>query len=241
MTASSAQDVRLLDLVSVGKTYEMGGTDGGFAALHGVDLQINRGEVVAIVGPSGSGKSTLLNLIGGLDRPTSGKVRILGEDLSAMSDAALTDLRRHKIGFVFQFFNLLPTLSVIENVMLPALLAGKGSAKTRERAASLLDELGLKGRHDSRPRTLSGGQMQRVAIARALLLDPPLILADEPTGNLDSKMGEGILTQIVGARTASRTVVIVTHDPKVAASADRVVTMKDGAIVEDVSRAATAS
>src|SRR5262249_50539976 len=185
-------------------------------ALRGVSLTIRAGELVAIVGPSGSGKSTLLNLMGALDRATSGTVKIHGEDLATLDDDAITRLRREQLGFVFQFFNLLPTLSALENVMLPSLLGGKKSSEVPPRADAQLDALGLGKRMGHKPDQLSGGEMQRVAIARALVSDPPLILADEPTGNLDTKTGEGVLGLLLGATSARRTVVLVTHDPRIA-------------------------
>ncbi len=208
-------------------------------ALRGVSLTVRAGEQVAIVGPSGSGKSTLLNLVGALDRATTGTVRICGQDLSRLDDGALTALRRDRIGFVFQFFNLLPTLSALENVMLPSLLAGEKLAAVRPRAEKRLQEVGVGHRLGHRPHQLSGGEMQRVAIARALVNDPPLVLADEPTGNLDTRTGEEVLSLLFGAAGARRTVVLITHDPRIAARASRVVTLRDGAIVADERTAAS--
>lgn len=215
---------------------ELGGVERRYAeanvdAVRGVSLEIGKGELVAIIGPSGSGKSTLLHLIGGLDRATKGTVRVLGEDLSALDDDTLTKLRRDRIGFVFQFFNLMPTLTALENVMLPALLAGNGSSAVRDRALARLKEVGLEARAEHRPDQLSGGEMQRVAVARALILDPPLLLADEPTGNLDSKNGEHVLELIVGSKSAERTVVVVTHDRKIAERAQRIIEVRDGRLV----------
>jgi putative ABC transport system ATP-binding protein len=186
---------------------------GAITALHGVSLTIPRGQMVSIVGPSGSGKSTLLNLIGGLDRPTSGDIRVDGESLAALSDNALTRVRRDKIGFIFQFFNLLPTLNCLENVGLPLHLRGWPRKKVIERARELLALVQLGDRLTHLPEELSGGQRQRVAIARALSIYPPILLADEPTGNLDTCMGHEILKLIrdLHGRLAS-TVVIVTHD-----------------------------
>jgi putative ABC transport system ATP-binding protein len=205
-------------------------------ALRGVSVTVSSGELVAIVGPSGSGKSTLLNLMGALDRPSRGTVRIHGRDLATLDDDGLTKLRRDRIGFVFQFFNLLPTLSALENVMLPALLAGRATKEVREQALAGLDAVGLGKRHAHRPDQLSGGEMQRVAIARALVGQPPLVLADEPTGNLDTKTGEGVLELLIGARgggSVSRAVVLVTHDPRIAERADRVLTIRDGVVESD--------
>ena len=202
-------------------------------ALRGVSLTIRAGELVAIVGPSGSGKSTLLNLMGALDRATSGLVRIHGEDLAKLDDDAITRLRRDQLGFVFQFFNLLPTLTAVENVMLPSLLAGKATRDVRARAEAQLDAVGLGKRMGHKPDQLSGGEMQRVAIARALVSDPPLLLADEPTGNLDTKTGQGVLELLLGATSERRTVILVTHDARIAARADRVLSIKDGLVESD--------
>jgi putative ABC transport system ATP-binding protein len=206
-------------------------------ALDTISLAIPRGEMVSIIGPSGSGKSTLLNLIGGLDRPTTGDVSIDGERLSHLSDDALTRVRRDKIGFIFQFFNLLPTLSCVENVGLPLHLRGWPRPKVDERARELLTLVQLDRRLTHLPDELSGGERQRVAIARALSVYPPVLLADEPTGNLDTRTGEEILTLIRDVHTRlGCTVVIVTHDLTVAHSCQRTVTLRDGRIVEDVRR-----
>ena len=206
-------------------------------ALAGVTLAIPRGEMVAIVGPSGSGKSTLLNLIGGLDRPSAGDVRLDGESLAGLSDDELTRVRRDKIGFVFQFFNLLPTLSSVENVGLPLHLRGWARVKVRARAMELLDLVQLSHRLHHLPEELSGGERQRVAIARALSIYPPILLADEPTGNLDTHAGNEILALIrdLHGRLGS-TVLIVTHDMTVAASCGRTVALRDGHVVDDVRR-----
>jgi putative ABC transport system ATP-binding protein len=205
-------------------------------ALASVSLTIEPGSFVAIVGPSGSGKSTLLNLMGALDRPSSGRIRIAGTELGALDDDGLTALRRDTIGFVFQFFNLVPTLSALENAMMPALLAGEKARDVESRAKKALDQVGLGHRVRHRPDELSGGEMQRVAIARALVGDPPLLLADEPTGNLDSRTGEEILALLTGSTSARRTVVLVTHDPRVAERADRVLTIRDGRVDRDERR-----
>jgi putative ABC transport system ATP-binding protein len=206
-------------------------------ALDHVTLAIPRGEMVSIVGPSGSGKSTLLNLVGGLDRPTTGQVGIDGERLSDLSDDALTRVRRDKIGFIFQFFNLLPTLSCLENVGLPLHLRGWPRKKVDARARELLTLVQLDRRLTHLPEELSGGERQRVAIARALSVYPPVLLADEPTGNLDTRTGAEILTLIrdVHSRLGC-TVVIVTHDMTVAQSCQRTIALRDGRIVEDVRR-----
>jgi putative ABC transport system ATP-binding protein len=206
-------------------------------ALDNVTLAIPRGEMVSIIGPSGSGKSTLLNLVGGLDRPSTGQVSIDGERLSDLSDDALTRVRRDKIGFIFQFFNLLPTLSCLENVGLPLHLRGWPRKKVDERARELLTLVQLDRRLTHLPEELSGGERQRVAIARALSVYPPVLLADEPTGNLDTRTGAEILTLIrdVHSRLGC-TVVIVTHDMTVAQSCQRTIALRDGRIVEDVRR-----
>jgi putative ABC transport system ATP-binding protein len=207
-------------------------------ALHEITLTIPRGEMVSIIGPSGSGKSTLLNLIGGLDRPTAGEVRVDGEALGGLTDDGLTRVRRDKIGFIFQFFNLLPTLSCLENVGLPLHLRGWSRSKVRERATELLKLVGLGHRMEHLPEELSGGERQRVAIARALSIYPPILLADEPTGNLDTHTGEDILGLIreLHAQLGS-TIVIVTHDMHVAESCGRTIALRDGAVVQDISRA----
>lgn len=204
-------------------------------ALEGVNLEIGKGEMVAIIGPSGSGKSTLLNLIGALDRPTTGEVRIDGQALSPLNDRERTGIRRDKIGFIFQFFNLLPSLSAIENVALPLHLRRWPRKKTDERARELLAVVGLQKRMEHLPDELSGGERQRVAIARALSIYPPILLGDEPTGNLDTKTGAEILALMrdLNSRLGA-TVVIVTHDLSVAGSCPRVVRMRDARIVEDV-------
>jgi putative ABC transport system ATP-binding protein len=208
-------------------------------ALCDVSVSIPRGEMVSIIGPSGSGKSTLLNLIGGLDRPTSGDVFVDGAALGGLSDDELTRVRRDKIGFIFQFFNLLPTLSCLENVGLPLHLRGWPRKKVDERARELLDLVQLGHRLHHLPDELSGGERQRVAIARALSIYPPILLADEPTGNLDTHTGDEILSLIRDLHTRlGSTVVIVTHDMNVANSCERTIALRDGRIVEDVRRAA---
>ena len=206
-------------------------------ALEDLSLSIPRGEMVSIVGPSGSGKSTLLNLIGGLDRPSAGEVSVDGKALSGLSDDELTKVRRDTIGFIFQFFNLLPTLSCLENVGLPLHLRGWARAKVDERARELLSLVQLDARMSHLPDELSGGERQRVAIARALSIYPPILLADEPTGNLDTRTGQEILALIrdLHSRLGS-TVVIVTHDMQVAESCSRTIALRDGRLVEDIRR-----
>ncbi len=215
----------------VSRTYGSGAS--AVTAVADVSFEIEAGSFVTIVGASGSGKSTLLNMLGTLDRPDQGKVIVDGTDLYALDDNALTRFRRDRIGFVFQFFHLLPTLSALENVMLPVELAGRGGKQAREKAAGLLKRVGLEARAGHRPDQLSGGEMQRVAIARALMMDPPLLLADEPTGNLDSKTGKSILDLLQALVDEQRTVVLVTHDPGVAKSGHRVLTMADGKLAAD--------
>jgi putative ABC transport system ATP-binding protein len=209
----------------------------GVTALDNTSLTIPRGQMVSIIGPSGSGKSTLLNLIGALDRPTSGDIRIDGESLADLSDDGRTRVRRDKIGFIFQFFNLLPTLTCLENVGLPLHLRGWPRKRVIERARELLTLAQLDERLHHLPDELSGGQRQRVAIARALAVYPPILLADEPTGNLDTRTGQDILALVRDLHTRfGATIVIVTHDQTVAESCQRTVTLRDGHIVEDVTR-----
>ncbi len=206
-------------------------------ALHGIDLVVPRGQMLSIVGPSGSGKSTLLNLMGGLDRPSSGEVVIDGQALAGLSDDGLTRVRRDKIGFIFQFFNLLPTLTCLENVALPLHLRGWARRKTLARAHELLDLVQLGHRLEHRPDELSGGERQRVAIARALSVYPPLLLADEPTGNLDSATGVEILALVRDLHDRlGATVIVVTHDRSVAESCARTITLRDGGVVGDERR-----
>jgi len=203
-------------------------------ALGGVDLRVESGDFVAVMGPSGSGKSTLLHLAGGLDTPTSGSVAVGGQDLGSLDDDALTLIRRRRIGFIFQFFNLLPVLTAEENVALPLLVDGVGEAEAGRRAVAALETVGVAHRGGHRPRALSGGEQQRVAIARALVTDPVLILADEPTGNLDSASGDQVLALL---RTlvdqGGHTILMVTHDPRGAAVADRLVLLRDGLVAEE--------
>ena len=202
-------------------------------ALDGVDLDVPDGDYVAIMGPSGSGKSTLLHLLGCLDRPTAGSYRLDGSEVGTLDDAALADVRSRKIGFVFQFFHLVPRLDASANVALPMLLAGVRPAERRERARAALAAVGLTDRADHRPDQLSGGQRQRVAIARATVMKPSILLADEPTGNLDSVSGGEILALLEGMNRNGLTLVVVTHDPQVGQRARRVVRMVDGKIVSD--------
>ncbi len=209
--------------------------DAAVTALEGVSVSLEQGEYVAVMGPSGCGKSTLLNLIGGLDKPTSGTVEIDDQEITTLDDDTLTELRRKRMGFIFQFFNLLPVLDATENAALPLMLDGVSSAEAKHRAAEWLDRVGLGDRLDARPDQLSGGQQQRVAVARALVGEPALVLADEPTGNLDTRSSDEIadlLAQVSGEWL--RTVLMVTHDLKIAGHAHRVLLMKDGRIVDDL-------
>jgi putative ABC transport system ATP-binding protein len=222
----------MIELEHVGKQFD--GKRNVFA-LDDVSLSIGKGEMAAIIGPSGSGKSTLLNLMGGLDRPTSGRVRVDGKPLAGLSDDQLTRIRRDTIGFVFQFFNLLPTLTCIENVSLPLHLRGWRRADAEARARELLMVVQLSGRLHHQPEELSGGERQRVAIARALSVYPPVILADEPTGNLDTRTGGEILALFRDLhQRLGTTLVIVTHDMKVAETCQRIISLRDGRLVQDL-------
>jgi putative ABC transport system ATP-binding protein len=213
-------------LVDVTKTYELGRTS--VPALRGVSLEVEPGEFMAVAGPSGSGKSTLLNLMGCLDQPSSGQVFVEGQDVQALGDDALSDLRARKIGFIFQTFNLIPVLSALENVEFPLLLRG-GNHRGRERARRALDEVGLQDFARHRPDELSGGQRQRVAVARALVTDPVIVLADEPTANLDSSTGEAIIDLMLEInRRDGTTFIFSTHDPQVMCHARRVLRLHDG-------------
>lgn len=203
-------------------------------ALKGIDLDITAGEFVSIMGPSGSGKSTLLNLVSALDIPTSGQITIDDQDIGNLTDDSLTLFRRRRIGLIFQFFHLLPTLTAIDNVLLPVMLEGKVSAADRNRARAVLSEVGLSQRTTHRLHQLSGGEMQRVAIARALMLQPKLLLADEPTGNLDSATGRAVLALLRRlCQQHHATIVMVTHDHNAARISDRIVTLRDGRITHD--------
>ena len=213
------------------KTYSGDGID--VLALRGVDLEVGAGEFVAVMGPSGCGKSTLLHLLGGLDRPTAGSIELDGRRVESLSEAAWAVLRRRELGFVFQFFNLVGTLTVAENVELPARLVGISPAEARRRREELLERLGVSARADTLPSRLSGGQQQRVAIARALVNRPAVLLADEPTGNLDSASAAEVLGLLRELKAEGQTLVLVTHDARVAASADRVLAMRDGLVVDE--------
>jgi putative ABC transport system ATP-binding protein len=221
----------VIELEQVTKVYRTGAI--AVAALRGVSLSIKTGEYVAIIGPSGSGKSTLMHILGCLDTPTSGTFRLAGENVSSMSEAALAIVRNRRIGFVFQQFNLLASLSAWQNVELPLTYAGVGRTERKERAMSALAKVGLAGRVQHRPGELSGGQQQRVAVARALVTEPDLILADEPTGNLDSVSASDVLGLMDELHQAGRTLVLITHDIEVASAAGRVVGIRDGLMTEN--------
>jgi putative ABC transport system ATP-binding protein len=220
-----------IDVRDVTKTYDLG--DVKVAALRGVTFTISRGEYVAIMGPSGSGKSTLMNLLGCLDRPTTGQYLLDGTDVSTLGDDALALIRLKKLGFVFQGFNLLPRTSAMKNVALPLFYAGIGTRERNSMAATQLREVGLGDRMDHKPSELSGGQQQRVAIARALVNDPAVLLADEPTGNLDSQTSEEIMGVFEQLNAGGRTIIMVTHDEDVAGHAKRIIRVRDGLIVAD--------
>ncbi len=221
----------MIELKNVSRTYLHGARE--IQALRDVSLSIQAGEFLSVMGPSGSGKSTLLNLIGGLDQPSSGAIYIDGSPLHGISDDELTLIRRRRVGFIFQFFNLLPILTAAENVGLPLLLEGIPYSKVKPRAETLLQKVGLERRTEHRPEQLSGGEMQRVAIARALVTNPAVLLADEPTGNLDSHTSEEIFHLLKGLHNEGQTIVMVTHDTKAAAIGTRLITLRDGSIAED--------
>ncbi len=221
----------MIELTRITKTYHIGRVD--IKVLSDVSLSVKQGELIAIMGPSGSGKSTLMNIIGCLDRPTSGIYRFENREIDAMTDDELAAVRNSKIGFVFQTFNLLPRFSALKNVEVPLIYSGVSSGQRRERAVPLLEKVGLADRMDHRPTERSGGQQQRVAIARALVNNPPLLLADEPTGNLDSRSGNEILNILTGLNSQGVTIIIVTHDQSVAARCRRIIDLKDGQITSD--------
>jgi len=230
----------LIQAIGLSKVYGTGDT--AVTALDHVGLKVEAGDFVAIMGPSGCGKSTLLHLVGGLDRPTEGTVAIDGQELNALPDAELSRLRRRRIGFIFQFYNLIPVLDAAENASLPLLLDGVRAAEARARGIEWLGKVGLADRETHKPSQLSGGQQQRVAVARALIAGPALILADEPTGNLDTRSADEIaalLRKVSGEW--NRAVVMVTHDPRIAAYADRIVFLKDGKVVDETRLSADAA
>jgi putative ABC transport system ATP-binding protein len=223
----------VLQTTNVTKAYQMG--EVAVTALDDVAFCVQKGSFVAVMGPSGSGKSTLLHLLGGLDQPSNGEITLAGRPITQLSDNEVTLVRRRKVGFVFQFFNLLPTLSAEENVALPLLIDGQNLQQHREKVRRLLEMVGLGDRRDHRPDQLSGGEQQRVAIARAFVNDPEIVLADEPTGNLDSRSGAEVLGLLRrSCDELGQTIVMVSHDPRAASYADRVVFLKDGRIVHEL-------
>jgi putative ABC transport system ATP-binding protein len=224
--------VALIELHNIVRTYRLGGED--FHALRGVSLSVERGEFVAVMGQSGSGKSTLMNLLGCLDSPTQGEYRLAGERVSEMSRNKLADIRNRLIGFVFQNFNLLARVSALENVALPLAYSRVSRSERRRRAQAALERVGLGSKLANKPSQLSGGQQQRVAIARGLVNEPQVLFADEPTGNLDSATSEAVIALLQGLWRAGQTIVLVTHEPDIAAHAARVVTLKDGQILSDL-------
>jgi putative ABC transport system ATP-binding protein len=221
----------MIELSNITKTYRMGEMD--ITVLSGISLKVQSGELIAIMGPSGSGKSTLMNIIGCLDRPTSGTYHFENREISTLSDDELAAVRNGKIGFVFQTFNLLPRFSALKNVEVPLIYSGVPARLRSERAMPVLQKVGLADRMTHKPTELSGGQQQRVAIARALVNNPPLLLADEPTGNLDSRSGSEILDILTSLNRQGVTIMIVTHDKDVAARCRRVINLKDGQIIND--------
>ncbi len=227
-------DEYVLQIEGATKEYTNGAVS--FQALRGADLRIRKGEFVSIIGPSGSGKSTLLHLLGCLDRPSTGEVYLDGEAVSRMDSNTLAEARNGKIGFVFQAFNLAPTLTVARNVALPLMIRGAGQGEISKRVGELLAIVGLTGKEENRPAQLSGGEKQRVAIARALANNPKIILADEPTGNLDSKSGKDVMDFLAALWKTGVTVIVVTHEPVVAAYSGRVIHIRDGRIEKDVAQ-----
>jgi putative ABC transport system ATP-binding protein len=224
----------MIRLDQVSRTFHVGGRP--VHALREVDLRLEAGDYASIMGPSGSGKSTLLNLLGCLDRPTSGKYYLDGRDVSGLDDAALTQVRRHKIGFVFQSFHLVPRMTAEGNVELPMVFAGVERAERRERVARALDAVGLEERRHHRPEQLSGGERQRVAIARAVVMEPSILLADEPTGNLDTAVGREVIAILERMNADGLTLVLVSHDPEIASRARRRIRMLDGSLTEESGR-----
>ena len=225
------QNSTIIRMANIRKVYDTGKVK--VEALKGIDLEIFAGEFVAIVGPSGSGKSTLMNLVGCLDTPTEGRYEIGGDNVAGVTRDELAEIRNRRVGFVFQNFNLLPHISAQENVELPMLFGGVPPKERRARAAELLGRVGLGDRLDHKPTELSGGQMQRVAIARALAMDPDIILADEPTGNLDTSSGTDVMSLFNELSKSGRTLVVITHDPAIAKRASRIVEIRDGRITRD--------
>ncbi len=228
---AAASNGHIIDMHAITKVYDTGKIQ--VEALRGIDLTVKRGEFVAIVGPSGSGKSTLLNLLGCLDTPTGGEYRLSGETVAGLDRDQLADIRNRRVGFVFQNFNLLPQLTALENVEMPMLFGGVGRKERKQRAKKHLESVGLGDRVEHKPTELSGGQMQRVAIARALSMEPDIVLADEPTGNLDTGSGTDVMGALQELWEGGATLVVVTHDKALANRANRVIEIRDGKVVDD--------
>jgi putative ABC transport system ATP-binding protein len=228
---AAASNGHIIDMHAITKVYDTGKIQ--VEALRGIDLKVKKGEFVAIVGPSGSGKSTLLNLLGCLDTPTGGEYRLSGETVAGLDRDQLADIRNRRVGFVFQNFNLLPQLTALENVEMPMLFGGVGRRERKQRAAKHLESVGLGDRVEHKPTELSGGQMQRVAIARALSMEPDIVLADEPTGNLDTGSGTDVMGALQELWEGGATLVVVTHDKALANRANRVIEIRDGKVVDD--------
>ena len=235
MTAPQQDKEKVIILENIVKTYSMGDTS--FNALDGVNLTMDKGTFAAVMGPSGSGKSTMMNILGCLDRPTSGSYWLDGQQVADLSDDELAVVRNKKIGFVFQNFNLLPRMSALHNVALPLVYAGVPLAERLKKAETALIAVGLGDRLNHRPNEMSGGQRQRVAVARAMVNEPAILMADEPTGNLDTKSGDEVMKLFVAIHEQGRTIILVTHEPEIAAYTQRVIYMRDGKIVQDEMRA----
>jgi len=224
---------RAIELKGIQKNYRIG--DSEFAILKGIDLEIDVGEFIALMGPSGSGKSTLMNIVGCLDRPSSGRFILLGQDISQTPDDELARIRREELGFIFQTFNLIGRISVLKNVEIPMMLSGVARERRRSRALELLESVGIAHRSDFSPANISGGERQRVAIARALANDPKIIIADEPTGNLDLKNSEEVMKILSHLNRDGRTIIMVTHNPEITGNCSRVIRLRDGRILESAS------
>lgn len=221
----------MIDLKDITKTYDMGSVN--VQVLRGITLHVHEGEFLSIIGPSGSGKSTLMNMIGCLDVPTTGEYYLDGKEISTYNEKQLSKIRNEKIGFIFQKFNLLPKLSAYENVELPLIYRGMNAKERKQRSLEAIEKVGLTDRMNHKPTELSGGQQQRVAIARALAGDPPVLLADEPTGNLDSKSGNDVMNLIKQLSSEGKTIVLITHDNEISSKAQRIITIKDGLLLND--------
>ncbi|MDD2754540.1 MAG: ABC transporter ATP-binding protein [Methanothrix sp.] len=224
---------KVIELKDIQKTYRIGESE--FAVLKGIDLQIEEGEFIALMGPSGSGKSTLMNIVGCLDRPSSGRFLLLRQDISQTSDDELARIRREELGFIFQTFNLIGRISVLKNVEVPMMLSGVSREKRKDRAFKLLESVGIAHRSNFSPQNISGGERQRVAIARALANDPKIIIADEPTGNLDLKNSDEVMKILSNLNKEGRTIIMVTHNPEITENCSRVIRLRDGRILETAS------